>query len=83
MEGSAAVCVDVDRFHVSRTCILVSQRERLVVPVVDVFWDATILPILDMTHQSQSALSELRVHAGKASTRRDIGVRQSVLIEYE
>ena len=37
--------------------------------VEDVFWNATILHMADMTQPSQSALSKQSVHTGKTSTR--------------
>ena len=44
--------------------------------------NATILHTADMTQPSQSALSKLRVHTGKTSTRQDISVGYFVLPVY-
>ena len=50
--------------------------------VEDVFWNATILHMADMTQPSQSALSKQSVHSGKTSTRQDISVGYFVLPGY-
>ena len=54
----------------------------MVLPVDDVFWNATILHTAGVTQPSQSALSKQSVHTGKTSTRQDISVGYFVLPGY-
>ena len=81
--------VDVKCFHVSLADILLAQLwaafgspSRCHLSIENVFWDVTILHVVDMPQPTQPALSEQGEHARKVSSGQDLVVGHSVLPRY-
>ena len=78
--------VDVDSLHISHAEIFMSMVRvtgcsppQCQFTIEDVFRNATIIHMADVTQPSQSALSKQSVHTGKISTRQEISVGYFVL----